>query len=152
MNFSFLFYSAILAFKGIDQETLPQRCWQIKSKINIMEYAERVTGYHDEKGDEYHELLTQKSKLMDCDNKNGASDKYLKRNADHTEHNMDIFLHNAHCIELNKFLAKHAENVDSCDSATGSTQVKLLADVKKEATDLKCQYRVEFIKIEEESL
>jgi len=145
MNFSFLVYSAIVALSSIDQETLPQRCVSLKINKNILEYAEHLTGYHDEKGDTYHELLTKKSKLMDCDNKNGASDKYLRRNANY-KHNhrthINTRLHNAHCPELNKFLEEHADNEEYCDAAPDSISARLLADIKKEADKLECQYKL----------
>jgi len=135
----------MLSLSHVDQETLPNRCYEIKGNINVVEAATWITGHHDEKSDEYHELLTQKSKLMDCDNKNGASNKYLRRDEIYEDSQNKLFLHNAHCPELNKFLAKHSPKKANFQEELSSTQVKLLLDVKREANELACEHKIPFV-------
>ena len=136
----------MVALHNIDKEPLPNRCVDIKTNIANIEFAQWITGYHDEENDEYYDLLKQKSNLMDCKNKNRQSNKYLRRDEILEKNERNLYLHNAHCPELNHFLSKHKY---AQKSELTSTQIKLLLDVKRQANELACEHKMPFVDYQE---
>ena len=118
----FLTYSTILFFSGVDLKP-DLICAQIKYNVETIKFAQSYSGYESIESNKAIELLTEKSKILDCDK---------KPKIEHVqEDSPDLYcsyFKESYCPNINTFL--ESENVKN-EEPKSEIKQKLISDMKK---------------------